>query len=75
MWEISKNSRLLNRTRVKLINAYTASGYATLLCLVVSSLNNTELIMTKKELKEWSRICVLKVTGFSIHSNIDLQNK
>ena len=31
--------------------------------------------MTEEELKDSNRICVLKVKGFPIHSNIDSQNK
>ena len=75
IYEISENSELLNRMRVKLMTTYAASGYAAPLCLVVSKLDESELIMTKEELSNSNGICVLKVEGFSMHSDIDLQNK
>ena len=37
--------------RIKLITSYTAADYAALLCLVVSSLSENELIMTDEKLK------------------------
>ena len=54
------------------MTSYTAAGYAALLCLVVSGLNEKESIMTNEELKESRGIYVLKVEGLSIHSTVDL---
>ena len=75
IYETNENSELLNRIRVKLMTTYVASGYAAPLCLVVSRLDKSELIMTEEELRNSSGIYVLNVEGFSMNSNIDPQNK
>ena len=75
IYEINKNSTLLNGMILKFIITYLASGYATPLCLVISGLNENELIMTDEELKESKGIFVLKVKGFSMHSGADSMNK
>ena len=61
--------------RLKFMTTYSASGYTAPLCLVVSGLNENELIMTDEELKESKGIFVLKVKEFSMHSSADPMNK
>ena len=57
--------------QIKLMRTYSASGYAALLCLAVSGLDETELIITENELKQSKEIYILKVKGFSMNANID----
>ena len=71
IYEINENSTLLNEMRLKFMTIYSASSYAAPLCLVVSGLDENELIMTNEELKESKCIFVLKVEGFSMHSGVD----
>ena len=54
---------------------YSASRYVAPLCLVISGLDETELIMTENELKQSKGIYILKIEGFSMHTNIDPLNK
>ena len=53
----------------------SVSGHTTLLYLVVSGLDESELIMTDDELKEHRGMCVMKIEGFSVNSSTDPLNK
>ena len=50
-YEISEDNKLIQGIRIKIIYAYSTSRYVAPLYLVVSGLNETELIMTDKELE------------------------
>ena len=74
-YEINEKSDLLNGMRVKFMCTHIASGCSAPLCLVVSGLSENELLMTDEELKESRGTFVLKIEGFSMHSNTDPLNK
>ena len=50
-YEIGEDNKLTKGIRIKMICTYSASGYTAPLCLVVSGLDKTKLIMTDKELE------------------------
>jgi len=74
-YEISEDNKLTQGIRIKMMCTYSASGYAAPLCLVVSGLDETELIMTDEELERSRGIYVMKIEGFSMHASIDPLNK
>ena len=53
----------------------SVSSLSAPLCLVVSCLDETELVMTNEDLKNSQGMFVLKIEGFSVHSNVDPLNK
>ena len=75
LYEVTENNKLIQGMRVKLMCTYSASGCAAPLCLVVSGLDDSELIMTDDELKKSRGMYVMKIEGFSMHSSIDPLNK
>ena len=60
--------------RVKFTCTFSASSYSAPLCLTVSGLSDTELIMTDDELHKSKGMFALKIEGFSMHSNTDPLN-
>ena len=75
LYKVNENNKLIQEMRIKLMCTCSASGCATPLCLVVSGLDDSELIMTDDELKESRGTHVMKIEGFSMHSSIDPLNK
>ena len=75
LYEVKENSKLTRGMRIKLMRTCSASGHAALLSLVVSGLDESELIMTDDELKDYKGMYVMKIEGFSMHSSIDPLNK
>ena len=75
VYDLNENSKLIQGMRIKLMCTLTASSCSAPLCLVVSGLDENELLMNECELKESKGILVLKIEGFSMHSSADPLNK
>ena len=66
MYEINENTEKLKGMQIKMTTTHGASSMSGPMCIAISGLDETELIMSDEELKNRRGIFVLKVQGFTV---------